>query len=930
MCFSKNTIMKNGTKKDMIDLFSSSQRTAAVHHKNSILLRNLYEESNHEEFFSDMKEILTVMLTIEKGGKFIEKLIIFFGKFCFLLKPKQVKCEDETEDYVEHPLLTEIISFLLICSGSNKDIVRLRACQLINKILDNLIGVEVSQELCDNLEENLLIRLQDPKSAIRQQAVISLHRIQDPSNPDDQIITQFTHLMNSDIFAKVRLLCVEKIAIRSNVIRHIINRTRDVDPNVRLSAFKRLSELTGALKISERRIILHCGFSDQSEKVREFVTSILVKAWLQYYDNDILKFMKSMRLDTTEEDIENTTSLFECVLGIIFKDRPLKELTGMLGLDDKKLIPLDNLDWETVSYWRIYVQYLSQNEEFDVELDEAIPELIYFCNYIKRYYTNNPKEVTAYEFLEHQFILKQLFLITKTFDFAEVTNRKCLNTLVTNILENAVLMSDTIEVIVSTLECSIPNFEKRTQFVSEIISEILYPMESEKCQEAEQEKTYKISQLTVKLNLLKEDLDKAIREQKFVEAERIKNEMTQITAELTDLKNVEVAQQQRQVQKRTDLLTTIKCLDIASAMLLCPKVIHLTSSMKALKEDFIQELLMSDNDSVRVKALRCYALCCIIDKPTSRNGIHLFSTPIFAYQNGDECDTQTLLVCIGAVVDLLRIYGSQLMAAPENEDLSESMQERQQAIFAGGTSLSDVLQGLVDLMDDEQYEIQEKACLGLCQLILSGRILSPSLICRLVLKWCNPATDGEANRLKQIIGCVLEKVPLMTEITEQLIEAVLMTVKSIFAAPRISPLADINVENIAKFMIALCKTSPDAVHIHSNLATSICNEIINKSRSKMNTTFSKMLLMLDLPENKITIDELLSQCDEIRDNCQERSVVNNVIKFVTKLNKMNTEICDTLDNDLEGKDSTEVMDERTMETTRRKIPDMIKEEDESN
>lgn len=74
---------------------------------------------------------------------------------------------------------------------------------------------------------------------------------------------------------------------------------------------------------------------------------------------------------------------------------------------------------------------------------------------------------------------------------------------------------------------------------------------------------------------------------------------------------------------------------------------------------------------------------------------------IFAYQNGEECDTQTLVICIGAVIDLLRIYGSQLVAATENDALSESMDEKHQVIFAGGTALTDVLQGLVDLMDDE-------------------------------------------------------------------------------------------------------------------------------------------------------------------------------------------------------------------------------------
>lgn len=61
-------------------------------------------------------------------------------------------------------------------------------------------------------------------------------------------------------------------------------------------------------------------------------------------------------------------------------------------------------------------------------------------------------------------------------------------------------------------------------------------------------------------------------------------------------------------------------------------------------------------------------------------------------------------------MDLLRLYGSQLLAATENEELSESMSEKHKEVFTGGTALTDVLQGIVELMDDEvnhNYKITE-------------------------------------------------------------------------------------------------------------------------------------------------------------------------------------------------------------------------------
>ncbi|KAJ8969726.1 hypothetical protein NQ314_001614 [Rhamnusium bicolor] len=834
--------MEKDIMREMIDLFKPTQTTAATHQKNSILLKRLYENSEPEAFFSVFKKMLNVILSIDKGNKYVEKTIDFIALFCSMLKSKQIEPNDDTVDYVEHPLLSEIFAYLLETSKLHKDIIRFRSCELINKILDQLVGSEVSSDLCEKLEETLLIRLQDPKNVIRQQAVIALHRLQDPHNPQDAIIQQLLHLMNSDSFAKVRLLCIENIAARKDVVNNLIIRIRDVDVNVRLAAYKRLSNFAEYLKISEKRRILHCGFLDSSVKIREYVCTTVIKCWLDHYKGSIFSLMKSVRLDADERDIEKTVTLFEHILSAFFKNKSLTDLSAVLMINKKKLVSLEYLNWEVASYWRIYVQFLNTNDGFEDELDKVLPELVYFCTYIKEYYTHARKEVTTVEFLEQQFILKQLFLIIKTYDFADVANRQCLNSLVYNILEKIVLMSDVTEVV--------------------------------------------LSQMRVKLNCLLEEQNEAVKQENYMEAERLKHDIEQVNNELRNLKNLQTVPQQ-QIQKKTDIPTIIKYLDIAAGLLLSPKVTHLTSSLKTLKDDVIQELLIHDNDNVRVKALRCYALCCIVDKHCASNGIHIFSTPIFAYQNGEECDTQTLLICIGAVVDLLRIYGPKLMAASEKEVLSESVDETHERVFAGGTSLTDLIQGLVDLMDDEQYEIQEKAAWGLCQLVLSDRIHSPSLISRLVLKWCSPASDnGESERLTQFIGFTLERVPSVSDSSEQLEEAVLMTVKALALAPKISPLADVNIENISKFMIALCKTSHEGAHIHTNLAQTICCEIKDKPRNRINLILSKMLLLLDIPNDKIIVRDLLKICDQIKDDVNDRLVLNNVVKFVSSLSNM--------------------------------------------
>lgn len=139
--------------------------------------------------------------------------------------------------------------------------------------------------------------------------------------------------------------------------------------------------------------------------------------------------------------------------------------------------------------------------------------------------------------------------------------------------------------------------------------------------------------MIVKLEQLNQEQEANIAQRDFVKAALLKDAIDDLEFALEKLKN-EPLLSQKNCQKKSDLLTTVKCLDIAAGILLSPQVTSLTASLKTLKEDLINELLISENDTIRVKAFRCYALCCIVDKELSKNGIHIFSTPV---RNKQSC-----------------------------------------------------------------------------------------------------------------------------------------------------------------------------------------------------------------------------------------------------------------------------------------------------
>lgn len=75
---------------------------------------------------------------------------------------------------------------------------------------------------------------------------------------------------------------------------------------------------------------------------------------------------------------------------------------------------------------------------------------------------------------------------------ADPSGRQSLNRLIIKTLEKYVLMKDVVQEIINSLELIIPNGSKRSLVVSEIISEIMYPMNEEESQRLENERHFEV------------------------------------------------------------------------------------------------------------------------------------------------------------------------------------------------------------------------------------------------------------------------------------------------------------------------------------------------------------------------------------------------------------------------------------------------------
>ncbi|CAG9771341.1 unnamed protein product [Ceutorhynchus assimilis] len=878
----------NNLRNQVNSIFSACQEASACHQINSIKLRKLYQQTDLEEFWEAIVPIIGHIQEVEFKTKnpYIDRMIEFIGTFCAALSKTRTQnntdVESLDESFIDDPLIAKLIDYLLLGSDCDSETIRLRACQLINKIFDNSIEADISDERYEAIKDALLERLRDSKGDIRIQAILALYRLQNLEDPEDPVIAEFIYLLH-DYLAKVRKVVVEKIAIRRDVVNFIIKRTRDVDINVRLAAFKRISKLVRALKIDERVTVLMGGKYDSCEKNRNYVCTELLSSWWEIYNYDILLLMKSLRLDADEKDIQQTSSVFEYVLNqFYFKNRTVTEILEVLELNNEKLLPFEKLNWETITYWKLLIMKLISDKDLECYVEKVVPEVVFLCRYIKEFSElDNPTDI----YLETQYILKQLFLMIKVLDLSDPHTINNVHALVEYVLKNGDLIDDTMEAIIGVLVKTLPDPDTRCRFGMEIISDILYPVDYEEELQNQNDLTFKMTKLKTKSIQLSHEQDEAVKAQDFLLAERLKGEIESVLLQLKNLKNTISNPTIIKQKKVEDLPTVCKCLDIAWAILRC--VTKLTPTLKSIQHDFLPDLLSSKDDFVRLKALRCYAICCIYDKKTAGQGIHIYAAYISGYQVGLECDTQTLICCISAISDLIRLYDGDFMAAPIDNELSESVDEEHEKVFAGGTALTSLIQGLVDLTEDEEFDVRLKAWEGLCKIILDDRIQSPALIARLILQWCIPADtdDSESQTIKQFIGFVLVKLPLLREYSEQLEGGILLTIDKFAKAPSTSPLAKVNIDNVVKFMLALCKLSSKGDTMRSNIILALCTKINENPTSEMTSLYSKILLIVDLPEDQNLMEQIFVLIDEVREDIDEKIPNKNITKLLSKVSE---------------------------------------------
>ncbi|XP_029446285.1 condensin complex subunit 3 isoform X2 [Rhinatrema bivittatum] len=834
------------------DAFDLAQKPHQNHAKLVSALKSTYNKMEDKTiFYEEFVHFLKYPMIIYKREPAVERVMDFVARFITsFYQPEKENCTEEED---EHSPVNYLFNFLLKSHNANSQAVRFRACQMVNKLLGSLPeNAQIDDDLFDKIHDAMLVRLRDKVPNVRIQAVLALARLQDPQDKNCPVTNAYLHLIENDSNPEVRRAVLSCIAPSAKTLQEIVGRTMDVKDVVRKLAYQVLSEKIHmrALSIAQRVQLLQQGLNDRSDGVKEVIQKKILQTWLRYCEGDVLELLHRL-------DVENCSEVAISALNAMFALSPLNELVqNCKFLDDSKLIPVENLSPENVLYWKSLCEYLkSKGEEGEDVLENILPEPPVYAEYLLSYLRNLPilteEQKTNFTHIEDlmkkEFIGQQLILIVGCLDTSEEGGRKRLLAVIQETLVLPNTSTSHISSLTERLLHILRDDDRRIQIVAELISELREPI------------------VTV-----------------------------DIPVDATEL---------RRKQMKNDAETLLKCLIMCYELLKEMSLSHgLGATMNEIVESLILPGVTNINPSVRNTAVLCLGCCALQNKDFARQ--HL--TLLLQISQIDEVKVK--ISALKGVFDQLMLFGIETFklknnanssksedAETKNEEDSEELSKLKEA-EEETAAVNNILHLLSDFLDSEVSELRTEAAEGLVKLMFSGRLISTKLLSRLVLLWYNPVTE-EDTRLRHCLGVFFPIFAYANRTNQECFEeAFLPTLRILFNAPASSPLADVDVSNVAELFVDL--TRPSGLNpqkkkeqdyktftVHDSLAIKLCNEILRDPTAPDVRIYAKALSSLEL--SKDSRKDLLALLNEILEEVKDKRCQRVIEKIKLQLKREN-------------------------------------------
>ncbi|KAL3272671.1 hypothetical protein HHI36_014135 [Cryptolaemus montrouzieri] len=863
------------------------------------LFLNVYSKTLYKLYFTDFADKNHF---VARGLEFLAKLAVKITLNC--VEPLDVTNPNGTVsrvyDITTDPFFTHLLKCSLKYSSVEKTEIRFNTCYFVQTLLQNIgNNVEMDNSLCNSILESLLELLHDPKVNVRLQALKALVRLQEPGNPECVVLKSFM-LLFTDVNSEVRKAVVKHIAPHPQSYAKIRERLTDTDVGVRQAAYTKWADINPRLflKIVDRNFILTCAFSDSNKKIQNILNEKLLPKWLISYGGNHLDLLKALKLDADENDLKNFENLCVQVMNVFLKSNSLSEILKHLPVNkENKLIPVKQLHLESVLYWLILISYLRKIEDGEDYLDKILPELTPFSNYIERIIKEkSASSMDEWENLEYQNIVYHLFRIASGFDMSDEVGRRTFYSIILQILTTHKFQQKVIDEIISVASLLNHNIDTFTTDLCQVISEIREPLVDEVPSESEvRARNFEMSKIKVKIQALEMAEEEASKNKDFQHANIIHLELVECQRQLENLKNL--SSDKVRVSK-DDPETLCRCLDMLIGVLKMGKIKSMTPALRTCKDEFLMPILGCNVSEVHWRFISCLGLFSLMDEETAFTHANLISLPIATYKAVPNYDKAALKTSVACVTDLIRVYGVKVVGIEEPDSdmaleqtqsttrrklYSQDMEELR-VVSKDDISIEFIIDIILDMLDDEDEDVRFTAVSSIARLMADNFPVNPELISRLILKWFNPLTERKDTMLQQQVGVIIKCFLDNSKGAKKILEkSVMSIISSIANAPISSPLVEVDIDNVLRFLSALTNSqdSIESENIHNSLAFSIIEKISNKPNDVCTPPLAKLLTYLEVQfEDPVSKRNLISSAELLLMDVIDKGPNRNIFKFI--------------------------------------------------
>ena len=289
--------------------------------------------------------------------------------------------------------------------------------------------------------------MNDKIPVVRKHAISAVSRLQDPTDINDSVTSEYIRLLGNDSSKEVRKAVLANIGVTAVTLPHIIKRTRDLREDVRKYAFNAIAIKVDVkkLQISQRVQLVEQGLQDRCEVVQKACADMVCKFWMSKCDENPINILRLF-------DVEIHTAVAERAVKAVLAGGALKDPSEFVPEDKTKLTS------EQVLYWRIVVEHAMSTNN-DELLEAVLPEIVLFCSVFRS---------TA----SRPFLASQLLQLCLHLDFGDEVGRRQLHGMATSLLLGPETPEDLVPPLVAAIHAMEAAPEDFVAYVVELLNRL--------------------------------------------------------------------------------------------------------------------------------------------------------------------------------------------------------------------------------------------------------------------------------------------------------------------------------------------------------------------------------------------------------------------------------------------------------------------------